>query len=339
MYPNFPLFPERASRLAGQVDHVFFFTLGVSAFFSLLIAGLIFYLGVRYRRRYPSQTGYAPSQGHAPAALEIVWSIVPFAILMVMFVWGTKIYFAMARPPADVEFYVVGRQWMWKIQHPEGNREINELHVPLGVPIKLTMTSEDAIHSFYIPVFRVKTDVLPGRYSTLWFEASRLGTYHLFCAEYCGAEHSKMIGSVVVMEPHDYQAWLAGSRPAQAPSDTGEGLFVAKACNTCHRPDSAARAPILNGLFGRRVALQDGRTLVADDSYVRQSILDPQAAIVAGYQPLMPTFAGQLSEEDIVHLIAYIKTLKEPPGPALAVNTPDPDATPPSSTPRAGGAP
>jgi len=228
----------------------------------------------------------------------VTWSVVPLLLMMILFVWGARVYFAIARPPANAaELFVVGKQWMWKIQHPEGNREINELHVPLGRPIKLTLTSEDVIHSFFLPEFRIKTDVLPGRYSTLWFQADRTGEFHLFCAQYCGAEHSRMVGRVIVMEPRDYQAWLGGERRGGRSVDSGEALFVSRACNTCHRPDTAARAPLLAGLIGRRVALQGGRSVVADEGYVRESILDPQAKIVAGYQPIMPTFKGQLSEE------------------------------------------
>jgi len=312
MFENAPLFPERASAIARQVDHLFFFALGGAVFFSLLIAGLIFYLGVRYRRRSPSEIGRPPSPGsRATTILEATWSLVPLGLMLFLFVWGARVYFAIARPPAGAdELSVVGKQWMWKIQHPEGNREINELHVPVGRPIKLTLTSEDVIHSFFLPEFRIKTDVLPGRYSTLWFQADRIGTYHLFCTQYCGAEHSRMIGRVIVMEPHDYQAWLGGERHGRTPAASGEALFVSKACNTCHRQDTAARAPILAGLIGKRVALQGGRSVLADEGYVRESILNPQAKIVAGYQPIMPTFKGQLSEEELLQLIDYVKTLK-----------------------------
>ncbi len=235
----------------------------------------------------------------------------PLGLLTILFVWGARLYFVIARPPANASaLQVIGKQWMWKIQHPEGNREINELHVPVGRPIRLTLTSEDVIHSFFLPEFRIKTDVLPGRYSTLWFEADRIGTYHLFCAQYCGAEHSRMTGRVVVMEPHDYQSWLAGEKRGRPAAESGAALFVSKACVTCHRPDTAARAPVLTGLFGRKVALQDGRSIVADEGYIRESILNPQAKIVAGYQPIMPTFQGQVGEEELLQLIDYVKTLK-----------------------------
>src|SRR5881628_2987290 len=285
MFENAPLFPERASAIARQVDHLFFFALGGSAFFSLLIAALIFTLGIRYRRRSPSYVGTPPApHSNATTVLEVTWSLVPLVLMMILFVWGARVYFAIARPPTNAaEMYVVGKQWMWKIQHPEGNREINELHVPVGRPIKLTLTSEDVIHSFFLPEFRIKTDVLPGRYSTLWFQADRTGVFHLFCTQYCGAEHSRMIGRVIVMEPHEYQAWLGGERHGRTPAASGEALFVSKACNTCHRQDTAARAPILAGLIGKRVALQGGRSVVADEGYVRESILNPQAKIVAGY--------------------------------------------------------
>ena len=312
MFENAPLFPERASAIARQVDQLFFFALGGAAFFSILIAALIFYLGVRFRRRSPDEVGRPPAPGSkATTILEATWSLVPLGLLMILFVWGARVYFAIARPPAGAaELSVVGKQWMWKIQHPEGNREINELHVPVGRPIKLTLTSEDVIHSFFLPAFRIKTDVLPGRYTTLWFEADRTGVFHLFCTQYCGAEHSRMIGRVIVMEPRDYQAWLAGGPARKTPAASGAALFVSRACNTCHRPDTAARAPLLAGLIGRRVALEGGGSVVADEGYVRESILRPQAKVVAGYQPIMPTFQGQLSEEELLQLIDYVKTLK-----------------------------
>ena len=305
--PDFPLFPQRASTLAGEVDFLTLAWLAVSAFFTLLIAGLILYFFVRFRRRSPDERGIPE---HASWPLEITWSVIPLAIALGMFVWGARVFFALSRPPADaVEYWVNAKQWMWKVQHPSGMREINALHVPVGVPIKLTMTSEDVIHSFFLPAFRVKQDVLPGRYTTVWFEATRPGRYHLFCAEYCGAEHSKMGGSVYVLHPDEYEAWLGGGPPSKPPAELGAELFVARACNTCHVPGGSGRGPDVAGLYGSEVRLASGRTVVADDTYLRESLLNPAAQMVAGYQPLMPTYQGQLSEEQLTQLLAYIKSL------------------------------
>jgi len=213
---------------------------------------------------------------------------------------------------------VVGKRWMWKLQHPTGQREINELHVPRGRAVKLVITSEDVIHSFFVPAFRIKKDAVPGRYNTAWFRATKDGTYHLFCAEYCGTEHSRMIGRVVVMEPEDYQTWLAGGPPPESPVAAGEKLFTELNCITCHRPDSAGRGPVLVGIFERPVRLADGGTAVADEAYVRESIVNPAAKVVAGYQPVMPTFQGQVSEEQVIALIAYIRSLQVPPAAGAA---------------------
>lgn len=312
MKGNLPLFPDSASTLAGQVDALYFFTVAVAIFFSLLVAVLVLFFAVRYRRRDPDEIG-RPQK--TITWLEITWSVIPLAILMVMFVWGAKVFFTAFRPPADaVEYYVVAKQWMWKFQHPQGKREINDLHVPVGQPIKLTMTSEDVIHSFFVPAFRVKADVLPGRYTAVWFEATRPGAYHLFCSEYCGAEHSRMGGTVYVMEPRDYEAWLAEGAPVDERLLSGGQLFAKHVCNTCHYPDSAARAPILNDLFGTEVEMADGSRAVADENYLRESILNPAASIVAGYQALMPTYQGQIGEEELIQLIAYIKGLEPTAG-------------------------
>jgi cytochrome c oxidase subunit 2 len=304
-----PLFPERASTVAGEVDLLYFFVIGVSIFFSVLIAALLIAFFIRYRRRRSDEVG---GLVHGSIALEIAWSVIPLAIALFTFVWGAKVFFTLSRPPAGAaEFYVVGKQWMWKFQHPDGQREINQLHVPVGLPIKLTMTSEDVIHSFFVPAFRVKADALPGRYTTAWFEATRPGRYHLFCAEYCGAEHSRMGGWVTVMEPRAYEEWLAGEQPGQPLVPSGEELFNQRACNTCHRPETMVRGPSLVGLLGKSVRLADGRTVVADDNYIRESILDPMAKMVAGYEPIMPTFKGQLSEEEMIELLKYVKSLSK----------------------------
>jgi len=306
----FPLFPPEASTMAARVDALLFFLLGVTAFFVALVATLIVVFMVRYRRRAPDERPAAP---HGSVPLEVGWTAVPLAIVMVIFFWGASIYASLRRPPDDaLPIDVVGKQWMWKVQHLEGRREIDELHVPTGRPVKITMTSEDVIHGFYIPAFRIKQDAVPGRYTTTWFEATRPGTYDLFCSAYCGTLHSGMVGKVVVMEPRDYEAWLAGGGAVSA-VDAGKALFEANGCPSCHRPDGTGRGPALVGLFGSRVALEGGTSVVADEGYLRESILNPQAKIVAGYQPVMPTFQGLLTEEDVMQLIAYIKSLAAPP--------------------------
>ena len=243
---------------------------------------------------------------------------------MVPFVWGASLYLDMARPPDDaIDVYVVARQWMWKFQHQDGQEEINELHVPVGYPVRLTMTSQDVIHSFFVPVFRTKADVLPGRYTTTWFQATKPGQYHLFCAEYCGTDHSRMTGWVYVMDPADYANWLT-TGATLSPASRGLGLFQQLACNACHRDDSLRRAPVLEGLFGQPVELQSGETVIADESYIRESILNPSAKVVAGYQPIMPSFAGRVNDEQLLQLIAYIRSLGPQPGAQGPVPPPAP---------------
>jgi len=306
-----PLFPERASTMAGRVDALYFFLLALSAFFALLIAGLIVYFAIKYRRRAPDSVG---DRIHGGTALEVTWTVVPFIITMGIFVWGASVYFAMATPPEDtLNIYVVGKQWMWKFQHLDGQREINELHVPVGRNVKLITTSEDVIHDFFVPAFRMKADVLPGRYVSLWFHPTRPGRYQLFCAEYCGTQHSKMIGEVVVMDPTEYQTWLSGGAPEGSLASSGEKLFQDLACITCHRGDVQGRGPVLQGLFGKTVTLQNGETVVADEAYIRESILNPGAKITAGFQPIMPAFQGLVSEEQLLALIEYVKSLGTQP--------------------------
>ena len=301
------LFPTAASTYARDVDALYFFLIAVSAFFTILIAGLVAFFAVRYRRRHPDEVGAGITGSHS---LELLWTIIPLGITMVMFFWGASVYFNMYRAPRGaMEIYIVAKQWMWKAQHADGRREINELHIPVGRPVKLIMGSEDVIHSFFVPAFRTKMDVVPGKTTNVWFEATKAGRFHLFCAEYCGLNHSGMIGSIVAMEPADFQAWLSGAATEGSPVQQGEKLFADLACDTCHRDDAAARAPQVKGLFGRTVTLQDGSTVVADENYLRESILNPHAKIVAGFQPLMPTFQGIVTEEQLLQLIAYIRSL------------------------------
>jgi cytochrome c oxidase subunit II len=311
MWSGTPLFPERASTMAYRVDALYFFLVGITVFFSLLIAGLIVYYAIRFHRRHPDAVG---ARIHGGLVLEVTWSVIPLLITMVIFVWGASVFFAMTRPPEDtLNIYVVGKQWMWKFQHLDGQREINELHVPIGRPVKLIMTSEDVIHDLFIPAFRMKADVIPGRYTHIWFEPTRPGRYHLFCAEYCGTRHSGMIGEVIVMGPTDYQTWLSGGAPEGSLASTGAKVFQDLACNTCHRPDAQGRGPVLEGLFGRSLQLQSGETVVADEAYVRESILTPAARIAAGFQPIMPAFQGLVTEEQLLALIEYVKSLQALP--------------------------
>jgi cytochrome c oxidase subunit II len=311
MWSGTPLFPEAASTIAGRVDALYFFLLAVSGFFSLLIAGLIVCFAIKFRRRSPHDVGAAI---HGGLVLELTWTIIPFFIAMGIFVWGASVFFAMSRPPDEtINVYVVGKQWMWKFQHLDGQREINELHVPVGRSIKLIMTSEDVIHDVFVPAFRVKADVIPGRYTNLWFQPTKPGRYHLFCAEYCGTRHSGMTGEVVVMEPSEYQTWLSGGVAEGSLASAGAKLFQDLACNTCHRPDAQGRGPVLDGLFGKTVTLQSGETKTVDEAYVRESILHPAAQVAAGFQPIMPTFQGIVSEEQLLELIEYVKSLKAGP--------------------------
>jgi cytochrome c oxidase subunit 2 len=312
MWSGFPLFPEQASSLAPEVDGLYLFLIGITAFFSLGIALTLGFFAVRYRRRSDDER---PGEIHGSLVLELTWSLIPLAIVMVVFVWSAALFFAQNRPPDDaMDIHVVGKRWMWKLQHATGQREINELHVPVGRAVKLTLTSEDVIHSFFVPAFRMKKDAVPGRYNVAWFKATKTGTFHLFCAEYCGTEHSQMIGQVVVMEPDDFQTWLQGGPAPVSPVAAGQKLFVQLNCITCHRSDSQGRGPLLDDLAGSQVRLQGGEVAVADESYLRESILNPTARIVEGYQPIMPTFQGQVSEEAVLQLIAYIQSLKSPHG-------------------------
>jgi cytochrome c oxidase subunit 2 len=297
------LFPEAASRIAGEVDLLFFFLVTITAFFTALIFVLVVSFALGFRRRSPDDR---PKPVATDFRLEIAWTGIPLLITVGLFLWGAKLYVEMTRVPADaMEISVIGKQWMWKVEHPEGRREINELHVPVGRKVVLHMTSEDVIHDFFCPEMRVKHDVLPGRYTTEWFEPIRPGKYHLFCSMYCGAEHAEMVGSVYVMEPAAYQAWLTGTTGDEPPAVAGARIFAQYSCNSCH----GVRAPTLANLYGSKVPLSDGTVVVADDDYLRESIVAPRAKIVLGYPAIMPTFKGQLSEEQIIDLIAYIKSL------------------------------
>jgi len=302
-------FPEQASSLAHNVDVLYYFLIGVSVFFSLLIFFLIYIFAVKYRRRSEDEIA---TEIPGMMKLEVLWSVIPLILVMVVFVWGASLYFDTYTPPDDaVEMYVVGKQWMWYIQHPNGIREINELHVPVDQAVKLTMSTEDVIHSFFIPAFRVKKDVVPGRYTNMWFEATKPGEYHLFCAEYCGTKHSQMKGRVVVLSQEDYQEWLSGGASNEPMEVVGERKFQKLACHTCHSDKPNARGPALYGLFGRTVRLKGGKIALANEDYIRESILDPTAKIVAGYNPVMPTFKGQINEAELLQIIAYIKSLEK----------------------------
>lgn len=306
MFEDFSLFPRAASSIAPKVDAIFLALVGVTVFFSVLIAFGIFVLSLRYHRR----RGHRAVQVHGSIPLELVWTSIPLVIALGFFGWGAKVFFEQQSAPADgMEFLVTGKQWMWRAQHPSGQREINALHVPVGQTIKLTMTSEDVIHDYFVPAFRVKCDVVPGMYTRLWFRPEKVGQYHLFCAEYCGTKHSEMIGTVYVMEQIDYERWLAGQPASKDPVESGRLLFENLRCDTCHAAGSGQRGPMLDGQFGSEVRTSDGKTIPFDETYVRESILEPKKHVVAGFQPLMPTYEGQVTEEQILHLIAYIKSL------------------------------
>ncbi|HEY4285058.1 MAG TPA: cytochrome c oxidase subunit II [Chthoniobacterales bacterium] len=306
---QFRLFPLQASSGAGQVDGLFFGLTAMAVFFCAVVFLPIAYFSIRYRRGSNADRSH-PSSGSN--LLESGWTLFPLLISLGFFAWGAIVYYHIERPPRySLEVQVVAKQWMWKLQHAAGKKEIDELHLPLGRAVTLTMTSQDVIHSFYIPAFRVKQDVVPGRYSTEWFTPTRLGEYHLFCAEYCGTDHSKMIGRVVVMEPADYERWLRSGDSGESVALEGRRVFREKGCSGCHEENSIVHAPPLAGVYGKQVPLNSGAVVTADDQYIRDSILLPGKEISAGYDNLMPSFTGHISEAEIMQIIAYLKSISD----------------------------
>jgi len=319
---TFQLFPEQASSIAGSVDGLYAYLVILSAFFSVLIFFLVVFFAIKYRKKDNSVPKPVDEHSIGGLLLEITWSVIPLGLTMVMFGWGASIVFQESRPPADsLEVFVTGKQWMWKIQHAEGAREINELHIPVNRDVRLTMTSEDVIHDFYVPAFRTKADVLPGRYTTEWFRPTRVGAYHIFCAEYCGTKHSGMIGTVYVMPEQDYNTWLAAGSGEGSMAEQGQALFNQLGCGNCHASavnKNNGRCPNLAGLFGTTVDLKDGGRVKFDEAYIRESVLYPQSKIVAGYDDIMPTFKGLLTEDGLLKVVEYVKSL----GPRNGTQTP-----------------
>jgi cytochrome c oxidase subunit 2 len=341
----FQLFPDQASTFAGEIDLLYIVLILLSAAFAVPIVILLFYFSIKYRR----SADVDRARPFVSTKLEIAWIVIPLILAMAVFAWAASLYFNLFRPPSNtLDLSVVGKQWMWYVQHPDGQREINELHVPVGQPVKLTMISQDVIHSFYVPAFRVKHDVLPGRYTIVWFEATKTGEYHLFCAEYCGAQHSGMIGRVVVMEPTEYEAWLsgatavAGPAPQQSLAQAGAQLFQQLGCSGCHVMDGSGPGPSLAGIFGQPVPLESEETVIADENYIRESIYFPNRRIVAGYEAIMPSYEGQISEEEVLQIVEYIKSLgaaEETDGTATTPDAGGPEASPASeATPETDGA-
>jgi cytochrome c oxidase subunit 2 len=307
MRANSPFFllPD-ASSIAPGIDRLFWLMIALCLAVAIGVFATMIVFAVRYRHGSNADR----SNRHVKSlGVELTWTLVPFAMFLGMFVWSLVLFAKLHTPPANAEtVYVVAKQWMWKIQHPGGQREINTLHVPLGQPIRLTMTSQDVIHSFYVPAFRVKQDVLPDRYTQLWFTATRLGRYDLFCAEYCGLDHSKMGGSIIVMRPADYARWLDRHAGPDSLAAHGAAVFRQRGCSGCHGANASVHAPDLDGIYGRQVHLSDGSTVIADDRYIHDSIMLPDTQIVAGYAPIMPSSKGQIDESDMLALIAYLKS-------------------------------
>jgi cytochrome c oxidase subunit 2 len=315
-----PLYPEQASNFAPTVDALMIYIIAVCVFFAVVVTVAITYFFLKYQRKHKDEIGVPI---HGDMRLETAWIVVPLLLALTMFGWGAVVYVDYRHMPSNtLDIYVIGKQWMWKIQQPNGLKEINELHVPVNRNIKLIMASEDVIHDLSFPAFRVKMDVVPGHYNTMWFRPTKPGRYHFYCSQYCGTNHALMVGWVTVMEPQEYAAWLSGATvPFPNPVGAGEKLFADRACNTCHFSDGKGRGPSLEGLYGSKVSLADGSTVVADDGYLRESILDPKAKMVAGYQSIMPSYQGQLSEEEIIELTAYIRSLQSQPATATGTGT------------------
>jgi cytochrome c oxidase subunit 2 len=323
--PGLPLFPDQASVQAGQVDDLFFFILAVTGGVGLFVTLLLLFFAARYRRRTASDR--TPRIMGFPL-LEWSWTLGPLLPFAVMFAWGLGAFGGNFQPPpASHEVFVVGKQWMWKVQHSGGQREINELHIPVNRPIKLTLISEDVVHDFGLPAFRSKIDVLPGRYVSTWFQPTQVGRFRIFCDQFCGTGHADMTGWVTVMRPEEHETWLREHAEGSAALE-GRKLFLKLQCISCHRTDSQARAPLLENLFGRRVALKNGSMVDADAAYIRESILFPARQVVEGWEPIMPTFQGQVAEDEVLQLIAYIRSLGRGDLPAPNNATPPPVGAP-----------
>ena len=303
---DFALFPPEASRIAPQMDALYFFMVLVSLIGLTVVVLLITTFSVLYRRRrHPVAV-----QIEGSTMLEATWTIIPLGLFLIMFVWGAIVYFRIYTPPANaMNIYVVGKQWMWKAEHPGGQHEINALHIPVDRPIQLTLISQDVFHSFSIPAFRVKREAIPGRYTNVWFEATEPGTYHLFCTQYCGTNHSAMVGDIVALSQDDYKKWLAQSTSGMSLAQNGERLFASLSCNACHNGRGDARGPSLANVFGSRLTLANGGTATADEAFLRQAILNPSEHVTQGYAPIMPTYQGQISEDGVIALVEYIKNL------------------------------
>jgi cytochrome c oxidase subunit 2 len=309
---KFRIFPPQASTGSHQVDALFFALTLIALFYIAVVFLPILYFSIKYRRGSLADRSN-PAEGSN--LVEIGWTAVPTLMGLGLFCWGAVDYFRIERKPDNaIEVQVVGKQWMWKLQHAEGKREINELHVPVGRTVALTLASQDVIHSFFVPAFRVKQDVVPGRYTSEWFKPTRIGEYHIFCSQYCGAQHARMVGRVVVMQPADYERWLKSGEQTESLVLAGQRLFHDRGCSGCHAPSSKFHSPLLEGLYGKPVPLANGRIVTADDQYLRDSILLPGKEIAAGYDNIMPSFSGHLSEEEIMQLIAYLKSIADEPG-------------------------
>jgi len=304
---NSALFPAEASTISPYTDALYVFLLLMTIVGMLLVCVLVFGFSIRYRR----EKNPVATQVEGSTLLEATWTIIPLAIFLVTFVWGALLYFRIYDPPANaMNIYVVGKQWMWKAEHPGGQHEINALHVPTGRPVQLTMISQDVFHSFSIPDFRVKREVIPGRYTTVWFEATEPGTYHIFCTQYCGTQHSGMIGEVTVLTPDNYEKWTRESTSGMSLAQNGERLFASMGCNACHSGTAAARGPNLAGVYGSKLTLTNGNQVLVNDAYLRDAILNPSQHVTAGFAPIMPTYQGQISEDGLIDLVEYIKNLQ-----------------------------
>ncbi len=300
------LFPAEASTIAPWTDALYFFLLAMTLVGLFLVGALVFYFSIRYRK----EKSPVATQVEGSTLLEATWTIIPLAIFLVTFVWGAVLYFRIYNPPTNaMNIYIVGKQWMWKAEHPGGQHEINALHVPIGRPVQLTMISQDVFHSFSIPDFRVKREVIPGRYSTVWFQATEAGNYHLFCTQYCGTAHSAMIGQIIAMTPEDYTKWTQQSTSGMSLAQNGERLYASMGCNACHNGSAAARGPSLAGVYGSKLQLAGGGQVLVNDAYLRDAILNPSQHVTAGYAPIMPTYQGQISEEGLIDLVEFIKNL------------------------------